>query len=169
MPITTSEKYYGAVILRLISDLGEKLPKDKFSISGGESNSAFLIEGNTPSIFGKGSYASAGIFIKISNKRLSPWRYTFLKKHQDEIVTLYEKCGQVYIAFVCGDDGIACIDFDELKSILDEHHEEQEWVSVSRKLNQNYRVKGNDGIYSKALSRANFPKNITTYFERKLK
>jgi hypothetical protein len=169
MPITNSEKYYGTVILRLISHLGVKLPKVKFSISGGDSNSAFIIEGNSPSLIGKGSYSTAGLFIKISNKRLSPWRYTFLKRHQDEIAQLHKRFGQVFIAFVCGDDGIACVDFDELKSILDEHHEEQEWVSVSRKLNQNYRMKGNDGTYLKSLSRANFPNNFSDYFSKKLK
>ena len=169
MPITNSEKYYGTVILRLISHLGLKLPSVKFSISGGNSSSAFIIEGNSPSLIGKGRYITAGLFIKISNKRLSPWRYTFLERHQDEIELLHTKYGQVFIAFVCADDGIACIDFDELKSILDEHHEEQEWVSVTRKLNQNYRIKGNDGVYAKSLSRAKFPDNCADYFCKKLK
>lgn len=168
MAISSSEKYYGAAIFRLIRELGESIPKGKFSLTSGSSNSAFILEGNTPKYLGKGKSASAGIFLKISNKRLSPWRYTFTRGHQDEIFKLKNKCGQVFLGFVCGDDGIACIDFDELKFILDDHHEEQEWVSVSRRVDQHYRIKGNDGEFSNTISKSNFPRKLIDYFAKEL-
>ena len=164
MSINNSEKYYGAVILRLLENLGVEVPETNFSLSTGKSKSSFIIHGITPTSFGKGVKSSVGLFIKISNKRLSPWRYSFDKVHQDEIYELYKNYGEVFIAFVAADDGIACVNFLQLKTFLDEQHDEQEWVSVSRKRNENYRIKGNDGSLERPLARNSFPKNITKYF-----
>lgn len=169
MSITSSEKYYGAVVLRLIQELSDKVNDGNFSISKGLSKSSFILTGNRPKTLGKGKFIKAGLFIKISNKRLSPWRYNFIKAHQDEIQSLKEQYGQVFVAFVCGDDGIASIDFEQLKEILDDNHEEQEWVSISREIKQNYRVKGNDGNFEKALPRNSFPGNVVSYFKHNLK
>jgi hypothetical protein len=168
MSINSSEKYYGAAILRLIKSLGDSIPNANFSISTGDSKSSFTIKGNIPKTLGKGSFASCGLFIKISNKRLSPWRYNFIKEHQDEILELKKQHTEVFICFICGDDGIASINFTQLKDILDDHHEDQEWVSISRKLKENYRLKGNDGNYEKALPRNSFPGNVIDYFARNL-
>ena len=168
MSINESEKYYGVVVLRLLERLGEKIPKTNFSLTTGKSNSSFVVNGISPQILGKGSTSSVGLFIKISNKRRSPWRYNFDKSHQDEIAELKKKHGEVFIALVAGDDGIACINYAQLKSILDEYHEEQEWVSVTRKLRQNYRIKGHDGSLEKPLPRNSFPDNIVKHFKSSL-
>ena len=165
MAISNAEKYYGAVILRLLERLGEAIPNATFSISTGDSQSSFTIHGLNARVFGKGKKASTGLFIKLSYKRRSPWRYNFDQTHQDEIEKLERKHESVFIAFVAEDDGIACIDFRQLKLILDHNHEEQEWVSVSRKLHQNYRVKGNDGSLDRPLPRNSFPNNIVNYFK----
>jgi hypothetical protein len=168
MTINESEKYYGVVVLRLLEKLGEKIPKTNFSLTTGKSNSSFIINGISPKTLGKGTTASVGLFIKISNKRRSPWRYNFDKAHQDEIAQLKNKYGQVFVAFVAGDDGIACVDYVQLKSMLDEYHEEQEWVSVTRKLRQNYRVKGHDGSLERPLPLNSFPDNIVKHFKSSL-
>lgn len=164
MSINSSEKYYGAVILRAIKSLGEEIPDANFSITTGESKSSFVIKGNIPKRLGRGNFSSCGLFIKISNKRLSPWRYNFIKEHQDEILELKTQHSEVFICFVCGDDGVASVDFKQLKDVLDEHHEEQEWVSLTRKHKENYRLKGNDGSFERALPRNSFPGNVTKYF-----
>lgn len=168
MSISQSEKYYGVVVLRLLERLGEKIPAINFSLQTGISNSSFIVHGISPQVLGKGSTASVGLFIKISNSRRSPWKYNFDKTHQDEIASMYQTHGQVFVAFVAGDDGIACLDYSQLKSLLDDIHEEQEWVSVSRKYRENYRVKGNDGSLERPLARNSFPDNITNYFTEEL-
>ena len=168
MSITNSEKYYGTVILRLLENLGKEIPETNFSLSTGRSKSSFIIHGITPKSLGKGVKSSVGLFIKISNKRLSPWRYSFDKEHQDEIFELRKNYGEVFIAFVAADDGIACVKFLQLKKFRDEHHDEQECVSVTRKRNENYRIKGNDGSLGHPLARNSFPKNITKYFIEKI-
>lgn len=86
-----------------------------------------------------------GIYIKYSTKRLSPWRFTFAREHQDEINDMKEILGKVYVLLVCYKDGIACLDFDELKAVLNYEHEQTEWISVSRRHREKYSVKGSDG------------------------
>lgn len=168
MAIYDSEKYHGVVVLRSLEQLGKDIPKTNFSLNTGSGKSAYIINGISPKLLGRGVSSSVGLFIKISNKRRSPWRYNFDKSHQDEIAELKKSCGQVFIAFIAGDDGIACVDFDQLKEILDETHETQEWVSVSRKLRQNYRIKGQDGSLERPLARNAFPNNLVKYFQQVL-
>ena len=67
-----------------------------------------------------------------------------------------------------GDDGIACVDFDRFKQVLDEHHEDQEWVRVSRKPRETYRISGNDGKMENPLPKNSFPKIISNYFDELL-
>jgi hypothetical protein len=168
MAINSQEKMHGAAILRLIEALSKELPSANFSLKTGISQSAYSIEGIVPQTFGKGRRAGAGLFIKVSNRRLSPWRYSFHCDHQDEISKLKSTHGETFIALIAGDDGIAGFDFNLLKEVLDEHYEEQEWVSVTRKPRENYRIKGNDGTLNKTLPGNSYPSILVDYFKREL-
>lgn len=163
MTINTQEKMHGAAILRLIEALSKELPSANFSLRTGTSQSAYMIEG-----ISKGRHAGAGLFIKVSNKRLSPWRYSFHQDHQDEILRLKSTHGEIFIALIAGDDGIVAFDFSLLKEILDDNHEKQEWVSVTRKPRENYRIKGSNGALNKPLPRNSFPGSLVEYFKREL-
>ena len=166
MSINTEEKLHGAAMLRLFEALGKDVRDLSFSLKRGDSRNAYTIEAIKPSLLGKGQLISCGIYLKSSGKRLSPWRYNFLRQHQEEIQSMKEKFGEVFAIFVNGTDGIACLNYSELKEVLDQHHEEQEWVSVSRKPKQAYRVSGNDGDFSRALNMNNYPAVICDYFRK---
>ena len=177
MSIKQEEKLHGVAILRLLEEISIKFPEARFSLGHGKSRSSYVIKGRllreqrhllvsskkVPVEF------SAGLFVKTSNKRVSPWSYNFHVDHQDEIREMKNCYGEVFLVFVNGDDGIACIEFDRLKQILDHHHEEQEWVRVSRKLRETYRISGNDGKLDKPLPKNSFPKIISDYFDTLLK
>ena len=101
-----------------------------------------------------------GIYIKFSKKRMSPWNFTFTKKHQDEILKMSVIVKRVFVTFVCGNDGIACLNFRELKQILDNQHDDVEWVSVSRGARKMYSVKGRDGALAFKLGNNEFPSKL---------
>ncbi len=164
--IKTEDQIHGAAILTLFEALGQALPSIKFSLQTGHSRNCYIVEGIQPSVLGKGKTVASGLYVKMSNKRRSPWRYTFLREHQDEIRELHQKYGETFTVFANGLDGFACLSFSELKEILDDVHEEQEWVAVSRKPRQAYRVSGNDGRRETALTQNAFPKSIVAYFEK---
>jgi hypothetical protein len=170
MSILAEHKIHGVASLYLWEALSEQLAEAHFHLAKGnsESRSSYVLTGIVPKVIGKGITAKAGVFIKYSGSRVSPWRYSFKKVDQDEIDQLNKAFGQVFVVLVNGDDGIACLDFANLKVILDEHHEEQEWVSISRKPRQNYRVAGNDGIHEKPLPKNSYPQVIVDFFKAKL-
>ena len=167
MNINSEEQSHGVVALRLWEELGLEVSCLSFSISTAESRSrsSYVLKAIQPKMLGTGKESAAGLFIKVSNKRASPWRYSFHKEHQDEILELKQTYGEVFVIFVAGTDGIACVNFESLKQILDHHHEEQEWVALSRKLRQNYRLSGNDGAYERPLPKNTFPSLITDHFK----
>ena len=101
-----------------------------------------------------------GIYIKYSTKRMTPWRFSFLKRHQDEISDMQEKFEEVFVLLVCNNDGIVCLNSKELSIILNEIHEEIEWVSISRHKREKYSVNGSDGKLKFKIGASDFPEKI---------
>lgn len=165
MSINNTESMHGVVALRLWEALSIELPEVNFSLFPGRSLTSYRLDSIQPATLGKGKKVSAGLFIKISTARRSPWRYTFAREHQEEILELYKKHGQVFVCFVAGLDGIACVDYPLLKQILDEVFEDQEGISIYRKPRQNYRVSGNDGRLESPLPKNVFPASIVDFFK----
>ena len=52
-----------------------------------------------------------GIYIKYSSKRLSPWRFSFQKRHHEMISEMKRKLEEMFVILVCNDDGVGCADF----------------------------------------------------------
>lgn len=115
-----------------------------------------------------------GIYIKYSSKRITPWRFTFKKEHQEEINLMKKELKEVFLILVCNDDGIVCLSYSELKQILDEQHQSIEWISANRNKREMYSVKGSDGKlgfkigpndFPDKLFNANAPKGIINWFK----
>jgi hypothetical protein len=163
MPIRETVKAHGAAILMLMEALGRQLPDKYFSLQTGESNSAYLITGFNPV---NSQAVQCGIFIKVASSRRSPWSYSFHENHQDELRLFRDKCGEAFSIYVNGTDGFTVLNFAETKIILDEEHEEQEWVAISRKPRQGYRVSGNDGRLNRPIPQNSYPSIMIDYFKR---
>lgn len=85
------------------------------------------------------------LHIKYSSKRMQPWRFTFLKEQQNELQGMFEAHGKACLALVCGRDGVVVITYQELKQILDDQHDDKEWISVQRGKREMYGVHGSNG------------------------
>ena len=168
MAINVETQLHGDAILVLFEELGRKLPNISFALKTGESRNSYVVEAIRPALLGKGKRITCGLYVKTSQMRRSPWRYNYLKQHQDEIAQMYNTYGEAFNVYVNGQDGFACVNFSELKELLDEHHEEQEWVAITRKPRAGYRISGNDGERETALRKNNFPNSIVEYFEDSL-
>lgn len=101
-----------------------------------------------------------GIYIKYSSKRMSPWRFTFSKEHQDEIELMKANCRSVFLILVCNDDGVVCLSYLELKQILDKQHEPIEWISATRRKREMYSVKGSNGELDFKIGQSDFPEKL---------
>jgi hypothetical protein len=103
-----------------------------------------------------------GLYIKYSAKRMTPWRFSFKKEHQDEIYEMKSLYRQVFLVLVCNDDGIVCLSYEELKQILDDEHDPTEWVSATRHPREMYAVKGSNGSLEFKISAKQFPSKLFT-------
>lgn len=127
-----SLEFYQGVVFRKLIHIAEK---DGIQVQQypSKSNCTYIINKNI------------GIYIKYSSKRLSPWRFSFQKIHQDEMLEMSVLLEKFFLILVCGEDGIVSLSFDEVKQVLNEIHEEVEWISVERNPRQEYSIKGSDG------------------------
>jgi hypothetical protein len=91
---------------------------------------------------------------------MSPWRFSFQKVHQEELMKMRNDLSEVFLVLVCGDDGVVTLGFDELKKILDETHEAVEWISASRSPRKEYTIKGSDGALGTKVSNTDFVEKI---------
>ena len=123
--------FHGAALLSISQATRKPIAIE--SLQGAYENNAYVINN------------SAGLYIKHSTARLSPWTFTFHKKHQDTIKELKDIYGRAILLLVCNSDGIVGLDFDELKEVLDHNHTEVEWIRVARTKGSLYKVTGSDG------------------------
>jgi hypothetical protein len=139
--ISEFEFFHGVVFARMLHTTQRQLSIKPYSASD---NATYLVDGRM------------GIYIKYSTKRLSPWRFSFQKRHQDKISEMKRDVGEVFVLLVCNDDGVVVLTFAELKQILNENHETVEWVSATRNRRQMYSIKGSDGNLSFKVGRDEF-------------
>jgi len=144
MALKEYEFYNGAVLNRLIRK-GKPIEIDVFPTSNSNS---FMIN------------KKVGLYIKYSTKKISPWRFSFTREQQEEIRIMRDLLENIYIIFVCDRDGFVCIEYQELKQILDEHYEEVEWVSASRLKREQYSIKGSNGKLEFKVADTDFPRKI---------
>ena len=137
--ITDAARYYGAVFSFIIDrSAGSVALRRIFDDCVG----FYLVDERLP------------LLIKYSTRRKGPWSFTFHHDHQEKQQMLYERHGECIVALVCGKDGIVALQHADFRTVLDEFFEPQEAVTVRRRHNQMYQVKGRDGQLSRRLSRS---------------
>jgi hypothetical protein len=97
---------------------------------------------------GRSSYvldAQIGLYLKYSSNRMSPWPFSFTDEHQHEIAKLASECSAVFVALICGSDGVACLSHAELRRVLDDDVRAAEWVKAARQKREKYAITGSDG------------------------
>jgi len=139
------ETFHGAVFARLIHKTTVPLTFESFPTPD---NASYVINGKT------------GIYIKYSSKRLSPWTFSFQKRHQDEMLEMRRKFGEVYLLLLCNNDGIVSLSSDDVKKILNDTHDPVEWIRVARSAGKMYKVTGSDGDLPYKIGRSDFPQSV---------
>ena len=113
--------------------------------------------------YGMGYYLLDGcvpIYLKHSTRRNGPWTFNFFRSHQEAQKALFETYGECFTCMVCGRDGVAGLSMYEFRQVLDRNFEEQECVSVRRRLKSMYQIKGRDGELERRVGRRTVFENI---------
>ncbi len=143
------EKIHGAILTKMIHSVDSGIKIRKFNEN--DTNAYVLQE-------------STGIYIKYSNKRISPWRFSFTKENQDLIFSMNLTLENMFLILNCGPDGIVTLQWHELKKVLDYVHDKVEWISVKRGNKKMYSVAGSDGELHYKASKTDFPNKIINNF-----
>lgn len=160
MAIADEQFKHGFVISQIVLEIS-KINGLRVSVSNSITRSGYVV-----TVYKQGQeIAKFGLFIKFSLNRRSPWRYSVKRDHQTEIDLMYEEYREVFVALVNKEDGVACLNYELLKQILDDNHEETEWISVSSKLGSQYSLSGKDGKLNKKISRSDFLRSVRLYVE----
>lgn len=146
MTIPSSHYFIGSALYQLLS-AGKDIEIESFPTI---SKNSFSIN------------KQVGLYTKYTTKNTSPWTFTFKKVHQEEIKVMRELYDYVFIVFVCGKDGIACLKYEDLKHLLDDNFEEAEWIRFSRIGSQRYKVTGKDGELPYKLTIKSFPDDVVS-------
>lgn len=144
MALSISSSYYGMALYQLIDE------KSSFKISTfpTQSNNSYSIDNKI------------GLHLKYSSKKQSPWQFNFTKQQQEELKIMYEMHEHTFLVFICGNDGITCIHYHELKKLLDEFYEDTEWIKLKRLSGQSYSASGKDGVLEYKLKANDYPKKV---------
>jgi|SRR4051794_25578150 hypothetical protein len=95
----------------------------------------------------------AGVYVKHSSKRMSPWRFTFTIDQAADLLDLEVKFPDSFLVFVCETDGLVTLPFSELHEIVDFQQSNNAWVTVSRPPRAQYLVAGNRAELGRKISR----------------
>jgi len=95
------------------------------------------------------------IFLKYTTKHRSPWRFTFSQSDIEYLDSLKGK--SIFIALVCGGDGICSIKETELKILITN---KSGWVSAKRKFREQYKVTGSNNELTEKVSFKRWPNII---------
>lgn len=93
------------------------------------------------------------IYLKATAKRKGPWTFNFSRSHQEVQEQLFRSYEELFVCLICGKDGVVGLSMQEFRKVLDEDFEEQESISVRRRLRTMYCVKGRDGVLETRISR----------------
>lgn len=138
------EQFHGFMLARLLHGNGRGFHIERFAA---DSNAGYVVDGRV------------GLYVKHCSKRMTPWRFTFQHEHRSEWSDLVRSVAHPFVALVCNDDGIVCIDASELGILLGES-DAAAWIRAERHAREMYALTGSGGALDHKVGSGDFPTKI---------
>lgn len=97
------------------------------------------------------------LHIKHSSKRIPPWSFTFTDENLVELDRLVRPGRSLWLALVCGQDGVVAMPFGEFQTINPPWAKATSFVRVDRDKRTMYRLFGTNGRLQNAKPRGMAP------------
>lgn len=136
--ISDTARYHGSFFSVLFEAFDVPLTIEKLTDYG---SGYFLVERRYP------------LYLKYSSNRRGPWSFNFYRSHQESLEKLFKIHGECFVCLICGKDGFVGLNMGDLRQVLDGNFEDQECISVRRRLNTMYHIKGRNGNLESKVSR----------------
>ena len=143
--ISEFEFFHGAVLARMLHATQQAMTLAPYSESD---NASYVINDKK------------GMYIKYSSKRLSPWRFSFQRRHHEMISEMKHTLEEVFVILVCNEDGTVVLTFEEFQQVVKTDGEATQWISAARNRRQMYLVKGSDGKLEFKIGKDEFVEKI---------
>ncbi len=141
--INDKDLFHGAVFSRIISERAVYIKKHNNNIS------SYVINDKS------------AIYIKYSQKRISPWIFTFAQTHVDEIKKIKDGFKDVFVLLICNNNGICCLNYQEFSTVIStENNCFPKWIKAQRQKGEKYAVSGSDGDLTYKIGDSDFPRKI---------
>lgn len=135
--------FHGAVFSRIIDNSSTCIRKHS------ENNLSYIINNKVP------------IYIKYSQKRISPWTFSFTKTHIEDITKVKSGFEDIFIILVCNDNGICCLNYHEFCTVISvESNYFPKWIKAQRQKGEKYAVTGSDGELTYKIGNIDFPNKL---------
>ena len=128
--IAEFKSYHGSALTDLIDEAPFPITLSRPDLSN---NSIYCLNEN---------YA---LYVKHATAKLTPWSFTFAKKHMLDLREICETYEETFLVLVCGRNCIAVIDTSEIYELLDLEIPRVSWISVYTNHNTSLRIEGADG------------------------
>lgn len=139
------EFFHGSVLAGMLHATQQAMTVAPYSESD---NASYVINGDK------------GIYIKYSTKRLSPWRFSFQKRHHETILQMRRDLKNLFVVLVCKDDGAVVLTFEEFQQVAKSNGDTGQWISAARNRRQMYLIKGSDGKLEFKIGKDEFAEKI---------
>lgn len=116
------EYYHGAAVIRLLENEKCKAVKKRGLLGYVVNESIF-------------------VFVKYTTKARTPWGFTFDQEDVYRCCKMAEEYDKLYVALVCGGDGVCALKWREAERLLDGKPGR---ISAGRRHNESYAVKGSE-------------------------
>jgi|ERR1035437_315780 ADP-dependent phosphofructokinase/glucokinase len=150
--ISEFEFFHGAVLARMLHATQQTMVVIPYS----ELDNASYVINN-----------SKGVYVKYSTKRMSPWRFSFQKRHYEMILEMKRDLGEVFVVLVCNDDGAVVLTFEEFRQVVTSESDTGQWISAARNRREMYLIKGSDGKLEFKIGKDDFSEKIFGLKSRK--
>jgi len=94
------------------------------------------------------------LYLKYRTNTAKKWNFTIAKQETSLLEIMSSMCTKTIIAFICGEDGICPITYEEFKNI---NSNKDGWVFIKRNFNKWYSVSGKTNFFEKKISRKRWP------------
>lgn len=145
MPISDSEFYHGAALLRLASLFEEGIKiRRRLDIGQG----CYIVDDKI------------GMYIKYASQRMSPWRFTFQLAHKEALVELKRRYHATFVILVCKDSCLVVLDDTEVLGLLDDPSSSTWWIAVEKRPRSMCTVSGSRGLLPNRVPDSDFTRIV---------
>ena len=127
--ISELDYFHGAVLARMLHATQQTMMIAPYSEID---NSSYIING------------CKGVYIKYCTKPMSPWSFSFPKRHYEMILEMKHDLAEVFVILVCNDDGAVVLTLEEFQQMVKSESHFGQWISAARNRRETYQINCSD-------------------------